>query len=76
MKVCENCGIEYWAQQLHDAINRPPRSWGEVLGEPDLAGPDLADDIAVTVDAIEDGHGADAYRAFVSRWLPEEREAA
>ena len=49
---------------------------GAVLGEPDLAGPDLADDIAVTVDAIEDGRGAEAFAAFIARWLPEEREAA
>ncbi len=68
--------IEYWANQLHDAINRLQGSWGAVLDMPEPGAADLADDIAVTVDAIEAGRGADAYRAFVSRWLPEEREAA
>jgi hypothetical protein len=67
--------IEEYAQALHDAINALPRSWGEVLGEPRPGAADLADDIAVTVDEIEAGRGAEAYPAFVARWLPE-REAA
>ena len=67
--------IEYWAQELHDAINRLPRSWGAVLGEPGPGGEDLAEDIAATVDAIEAGRGAEAFAAFIARWLPE-REAA
>ena len=68
--------IEYWAQRLHHAINRIHRSWGAVLDVPEPGTPDLADDIQATVQEIEAGRGAEAYRAFASRWLPEEVEAA
>jgi len=68
--------IEEYAQALHDAINRLPRSWGEILGEPGPGGEDLADDIQATVEAIEAGRGAEAFPAFLSRWLPEEQMEA
>ena len=68
--------IEEYGMALHAAINALPRSWGEILGEPGPGGEDLAEDIAATVDAIEAGRGAEAFPAFVARWLPERHEVA
>ncbi len=68
--------IEVNAQKLHDAINRLQGSWGAVLCEPNPDGPDLADDIQVTVEEIEAGRGAEALRAFMRRWLPDEQVEA